>query len=1342
MTAHALAWREIRLRKLFNRDQIKMLESRWKAKGIAELDPSTLKENRDQLAQFGKALLAMQPSEGGTATRWTLAERLDPFDQSLALEAAAAAGKAAAALASVADKLAELGIDLPAPGDDETLEASEQLSAFAVFTCPDEAVVGAALHHRSACLELLSAQAEWRRQRDAIAGDVERPEAVTQAAAQTLAGALAIDDCPETLADARHLQALHEQFGASLARAGRDIERLCGQLSDGANTPTVKAQNVALILAKFGQASPSISALLSNRLVETAAGAVIAATSREADALRAEREAVIALVQSDALSTDPAELEELADTIESTGAVARLFSGKFKAAWRRATRLCTDSSDRIQAASHLRRAATYSRAQRTFLHESKAQALFPGMLWNGHDSDFASLAAARIQIGEAAGQLATLDEAGALRGWLAADESERGTLSASCDRLAALLAEMAEAGLAEVALGDLGNSCAARTAELRRVAEASTAIGLAEAANYRRSTGDTIAESVQQLHTARDAFDLLREQPVFSWVADVTEPLQDLQSSLAETEALRSVSGPINILNVISGSATPVALLSAVKACAADLESVVESWETASDQLWDEAELDIVDLCDEASWEQALKILGELSTDRQGISLAADLLKYRSAVAERGLSPFADAATAKEVPAEKIDDLYELIAVSALLRSFLGGDGQQLGRLGSLSLDAARQSFKRVDKDLHKLEAAAIVARRLTDKPPTGVGYGRKADFTELRLLENEVGLTRPRTPLRDVVHRAGRALQVLKPVWMMSPTSIAQYIRPGSLNFDLLIIDEASQMRPEFSVSCILRADQFVVVGDANQLPPSDHFQVVTLDGGDDDGDGVGVNEGTESILDLANQRFRTKPRLKWHYRSQHESLIQFSNREFYHRDLVVFPSPMANDDALLGVKCFYAPSSFPDTLYEASINQREAELVIEQAFGLMQTHPERSIGIVAMNAKQTELLQNEFDRLIVEEERVRKYVEAFAGTIDEFFIKNLENVQGDERDIILISTVYGPDKNGVVRQNFGLMNREVGWRRLNVLVTRAKMSCRLITSLRPDDVKVTEKSSKGVIAFKSYLTYAHGGAQYDDASGAETDSDFEIFVADALRAGGYEIVYQVGVEKFRIDLGVRHASCPVGFIAGIECDGAPYHTGLSVRDRDHIRQTILENLGWNIYRVWSTDWFADPARETAKLLSWLEQIRERIASELEAQTHSVKVMKPKQRSTGAQVPPDNDQPVVNAEEAVAAPQALPIENPMGPREPRGRELRSIGDFQIYEATRGRLYEIWRGENFLGEVEVVRRATAAPRLYGDHVIAAQSEYEGRVEATGDAFRSFDLYAAMREVAHRADLEK
>jgi very-short-patch-repair endonuclease len=594
---------------------------------------------------------------------------------------------------------------------------------------------------------------------------------------------------------------------------------------------------------------------------------------------------------------------------------------------------------------------------------------------------------------------------------------------------------------------------------------------------------------------------------------------------------------------------------------------------------------------------------------------------------------------------------------------------------------------------------------------------------------------------MRAVAERAGAALQALKPIWMMSPTSVAQYIRPGSLQFDLLIVDEASQMRPEFSLSSILRADQFVVVGDANQLPPSDHFQVASLS---DEDDGVGVDENTESILDLANQKFRQKRRLRWHYRSQHESLIQFSNREFYEKDLVVFPSPCGNDDELLGVKCIYVPSIYDDTVYDASINQREAETIIEHAFGLMQSHPERSIGIVAMNAKQTELIRNEFDRLILEEERVREYVQNFEGAIDEFFIKNLENVQGDERDIILISTVYGPNKDGAVRQNFGLMNREVGWRRLNVLVTRAKMSCRLVTSLRPNDIKITENSSKGVLAFKNYLTYAHGGATVDEGLGGEPDSDFEIFVADALRAAGYEVVYQVGVAGFKIDLGVRHTDFPGGFVAGIECDGAAYHSGLSVRDRDYIRQTILEGLGWNIYRVWSTDWFQDAARETAKMIVWLEDQKERLIREMPRTVHEsdTNYEEPQhQKSTGgldADAETQEASGLTGVEQTgeelganVAEAQARTI------KEPRGRELRKLGEFQWYEAIRGQLYEVWLGEDYAGEVEVIKRASSSPKLYGDHVLTARSEYEGRLERTGDSFISYDLYAAVREVAAR-----
>lgn len=1338
-TAHGLAWREIRLRALFTREQVKGLEASWSPRDPLELDRPTLIENRELLAQFGQALAALDNAhEDGVRTRWSSAERLDPFDQSTALDAAAGAGRAAGAVALAAARFAEFGIVLPGP-EGEIDAASVQLSGLTPFSSTEEAIVGAALHNRQAATDLIALQRSWQTQRDSLVGNVENPDAVSAEAAEALRDTLAIERCPETADDVISERVACERLSRELSAVTRDIERMGEKLSRGLQASAQTTVSVAVKMAELGRVSPSVAALLTLNILDSAFGTVVGAAARDAAALASDRKKLAGLTQPDALSIDPSELDELAETLETTGIFGRILGGQYKAAKRRSARYLIDASDREQSAALLRRVGSFTRARRAFLEESKARSLFPAMLWDGIDSDFASVQAAHAVATEVASQLSAADEIELLRWWLTADATDRQRFCAACERLITALGQAVSVGLSHVALSDLPASCGFRAEALRSLEAAITGAGVRSRAKFRAADG-SIAESLLRLNRARQAFDQVRSFGAFDWVGNVSEPLDLLETSLTELDHAVSINGPVDIRDILTKSEAPVALVQAITEASPQLATAAQAWEHGSEALWDGSGIDTVDLWEGKSWDTSAATLIAMSTDRRGAGLAADLLKYRAALATRGLSAFADAATAKGIEHNRLDDMYELLSISAVLKLYLGNDGAELGRLGSLSLDAARQSFKRVDKELHKLEAAAIVSTRLGDKVPVGVGYGRKSDYSELRLLENEVELTRPRTPLRDVVHRAGAALQALKPVWMMSPTSIAQFIRPGSLTFDLLIVDEASQMRPEFSISCILRAEQFIVVGDANQLPPSDHFQVAgTAD--DDNDDSVGVDDSTESILDLANQRFRRKPRLKWHYRSQHESLIQFSNREFYERDLVVFPSPMANDDDLLGVKCFYVPSFYPDTVYESSINQREAELIIEQAFGLMQTHPERSIGIVAMNSKQTELIQNEFDRLIVEEERVRSYVDSFVGTIDEFFIKNLENVQGDERDIILISTVYGPGKDGNVRQNFGLMNREVGWRRLNVLVTRAKMSCRLVTSLRPDDVKVTDNSSRGVIAFKSYLTYAHRGAHYDDASGGETDSDFEIFVADALRGAGYEVVYQVGVENFRIDLGVRHENCPVGFIAGIECDGAPYHSGLSVRDRDHIRQTVLENLGWNIYRVWSTDWFADPARETAKLVAWVDLLRDRIMREL-ADRPPIEAVVGKLRKSplpvGREVKSAADVALEHAPQAdpvVDVADASVIE---GPREPRGRELRSLGDFNTFEAIRGRLYEIWKSDQFVGEVEVIKRATAAPRLYGDRAVAAQSEYEGRVEHNGDCFRSFDLYAAMREVASRA----
>lgn len=759
--------------------------------------------------------------------------------------------------------------------------------------------------------------------------------------------------------------------------------------------------------------------MLRSDLIDPAALAVAVSAERQALEAQAERAAILEIANPDALKSEPAELDLIADTLDATGFFGRL-GGSYRAAMRQATRLIGSVPNRMEAARALRRAASFTRAAREFEQSSKVRQLFPPLLWEGVDSDFHALRRACEAVSGAAATLASIDESDVLRWWLATEQIDRQRLSASCSRLVPLLAEVSEAGCGAVVLGDLSGVCQARHGQFQRLESAALSARLRPDCPLQWD-GKSVAAHLSSYQDLRAEFDRLRSAGPFGWVGEITSDLSPLEVSRAEIAAIAEFDNSAVLIETLKGSAVPTALMRQWTVKAPGLSAAVEGWRDAAGRLEDAVGSDAVRLACARDWRSLSANLAKLRDDRYGAGLAADLLKYRAALASCGLQQFGKAAAEKLIMPDKLDDLFELLSTSALLRAYLGGDGSELSRLGSLSLEAARKAFRKADKDLHRLEAAAIVAARLRDEIPKGRSYGKKSEYTDLGLIENEIELVRPRTPLRDVVHRAGSALQAMKPVWMMSPTSAAQFIRPGDLTFDLLIVDEASQMRPEYSISCMLRANQFVVVGDANQLPPSDHFQIASANDDEDD-DGVGVDESTESILDLANQRFRKKPRLKWHYRSQHESLIQFSNRQFYDRDLVVFPSPSANDDDLMGVKCTYVPGLHPETQYEASINQREAEEVIEQAFSLMQQFPERSIGIVAMNAKQTELIQNEFDRLIVEEEKVRKYVEAFEGTVDEFFIKNLENVQGDERDIILISTVYGPGKDGKVRQNFGL--------------------------------------------------------------------------------------------------------------------------------------------------------------------------------------------------------------------------------------------------------------------------------------------------------------------------------
>ncbi|HRC26769.1 MAG TPA: AAA domain-containing protein, partial [Alphaproteobacteria bacterium] len=543
-----------------------------------------------------------------------------------------------------------------------------------------------------------------------------------------------------------------------------------------------------------------------------------------------------------------------------------------------------------------------------------------------------------------------------------------------------------------------------------------------------------------------------------------------------------------------------------------------------------------------------------------------------------------DAYLKESIGFETIPLSFEYLVYGALAREIYS-QNSQLKRYNGHSLEQARARLKELDEEILALQREELCRELNKEKPLSGIGSGRKASWTEGPLIHNELSKQKRHIPIRDLMRRAGTSIQKIKPCFLMSPLTVAQYLQPGQFTFDLVVIDEASQMRPEDALGGIARAKQVVVVGDPQQLPPTSFFQQT---GADDDSEEE-EDFNADAIMDMALSSFRPARILSRHYRSQHESLIAFSNHHFYDRSLILFPSPVKNPDEL-GVRLEYVGGT-----YAANSNMDEVQAVVKSALDFMRRYPDRSLGIATMNQVQKELLESEMDRAFIEHPHATKYKARWQNTLESFFVKNLESVQGDERDAIFISTVYGPDKTGAVMQRFGPINRAGGYRRLNVLFTRAKKNMVVFTSLKPEDIKASDTSSDGLRAFRGFLAYASKGF-LDEGKivRPEADSDFEVWVKERLESIGCEVHPQVGVAGYRIDLGVKHPKYPYGYIMGIECDGATYHSSKSARERDIIRQQILENLGWKIYRIWSTDWFANPVQEFDKLRAYIETILE----------------------------------------------------------------------------------------------------------------------------------------------------
>ncbi|MCY4134432.1 MAG: AAA domain-containing protein [bacterium] len=509
----------------------------------------------------------------------------------------------------------------------------------------------------------------------------------------------------------------------------------------------------------------------------------------------------------------------------------------------------------------------------------------------------------------------------------------------------------------------------------------------------------------------------------------------------------------------------------------------------------------------------------------------------------------------------------------SIQREMLLEDGRLSGFQGSRQSRYVRE-FQQGDTE-HIQGNPARVARRIAEHAVTALNENPDQD----QLIRKEAKKKTRHLPLRRMFEQAPEGLLALRPCWAMSPLDVAQTLPPRPL-FDLVVFDEASQVLPCDAIPALLRGRRAMVAGDSRQLPPTTFFDG---SGGDDDLDEDEESMSDyESILDVMDTRLSRRP-LAWHYRSQDERLIAYSNQEIYHGSLTTFPG--ANSDKCLSWELV------PHRRGVATEKGSNSDEVL-RVVGLMIDHahqrPAESLGVIAMGLHHANRIEEALRRRI-EEENSSELEEFFKESHEErAFVKNLERVQGDERDAIILSIGYGKNADGKMQYRFGPLNQEGGERRLNVAITRARKRMTLVSSFDYADMDPERTRSTGAKMLRGFLKFAQsGGTELDGADEQTPLNPFELDILDKLGAAGLDVVPQYGCSGYRIDFAVRHPTVPGQFALAVEADGASYHSSPTARDRDRLRQEHLERLGWRFCRIWSANWFNDHRTEVERVLA-----------------------------------------------------------------------------------------------------------------------------------------------------------
>ena len=490
------------------------------------------------------------------------------------------------------------------------------------------------------------------------------------------------------------------------------------------------------------------------------------------------------------------------------------------------------------------------------------------------------------------------------------------------------------------------------------------------------------------------------------------------------------------------------------------------------------------------------------------------------------------------------------------------------------------EQFRQLDKELTSLTQKEIYCR-LAAKVPN---FAKEAaQSSELGILQKAIRSGGRGLSIRRLFDQIPNMLPRLCPCMLMSPISAAQYLAPNREPFDLVVFDEASQITTSKAVGALARGQNAVIVGDPKQMPPTSFFAVNAVD--EDNLD----DEDLESILDDCLALNLPQTHLLWHYRSRHESLIAFSNRHFYENQLYTFPSV---NDREAKVRLIHVDGTFDRG--KTRQNRGEAEAVIAELLRRSRDPKDSSlsVGVVTFNVNQQNLIDDLLNDACKADPALERWV---YGGKEPLFIKNLENVQGDERDVILFSIGYGPDQEGKVSMNFGPLNRDGGWRRLNVAVSRARCEMLVFSVLEPDQINLNRTSAEGVAALKAFLEYADGrdrsGASLTESHIQEETEGVAQAICAALAVHGYETQRMVGHSRYRIDIGVVDPQNPERYLLGILLDGGSYRTAKTVRDRELAQISVLNGLGWHMTRVWSMDWWDNSRKEIARLLGLLEK-------------------------------------------------------------------------------------------------------------------------------------------------------